>query len=349
MGKYKSKILYFGCFLITLAVLGCAGGQKYTQVEKINIIQRETKKGTETVIEKKKERAEKNVIEESTNVKSVTKVTDFKGKKEIGWFDISPDGKKILMTIYEEIKNFGTVSRIWTIGSNGIGLSKVTSGRYHDLDAVYAPDSRYIYFSSNRGEKRPKIWRVLAEGTGGLTRITASTTSDRRPNISPSGEYVAYEALMPGTEEWQIWVVKTNGALPTQLTIGSSPLYFPDGSKFLYVRKNSDTNKTDIWTMNIDGSNRTQFTSGDSEYKQPKCSPDGKLIVFTSDKGLDEEGKNNFDIWLMNADGSNLTQLTTNGSYDDLPVFDPNGKYIYFRSNRGGNWDIWRMELALGY
>ena len=68
-----------------------------------------------------------------------------------------------------------------------------------------------------------------------------------------------------------------------------------------------------------------------------------------SDKGLDEEGKNNFDIWLMNADGSNLTQLTTNGSYDDLPVFDPNGKYIYFRSNRGGNWDIWRMELALGY
>jgi TolB protein len=279
-------------------------------------------------------------------VKSVTRITDFKGQKEFGRFDVNPDGEKLLIPIIESVGN-DAFAQIWTLGTNGMGLTKVTTGKYKDLDPVYSPDAKHIYFSSNRGEERPKIWRVFATGTGGLTRVTSSSTSDRTPCIAPSGQNLAYTALMAGTSEWQIWTVNANGALPTQLIVGVNPVYSPDGKKILYTRDNPDTKKEDIWTMHADGSSRTQMTSGDSNCTSPRWSPDGAKIVFASDKGLDEEKKHNFDIWLMNADGTNVTQLTTNGSYDDFPVFDPNGKYIYFRSNRGGSWDIWRMELAI--
>lgn len=333
--------------VVGMMVTGCAQG-KYVKTQQIVIDQQETNKGSETIVNKVERRATKNVIEKSTSVKSVTRITDFKNNKWPGRIDVSPEGDKILAELYEKNKDTGSfLSNIWTLKTDGTGLTKVTQGKYFDLDPAYSPDSKYIFFSSNRGEIRPKIWRVFASGVGGLTRVTSSNTNDRMPSISPSGLEITYQALLPDTSEWQVWAVNTNGALPTQLLNGISPTFSPDGKKVLYSAVNSDTKSHDIWMMNHDGTSRTQLTSGDAEYFTARWSPEGSKIVYASDKGLDEDREKNFDIWMMNSDGSNTTQLTTNGSQDDMPVFDPKGKYIYFRSNRGGTWDIWRMELAV--
>jgi TolB protein len=337
----KSLALLFVCLILS----GCFKAGKYVKTEQIIIDQQETNKGTETTVNKVARRAAKDVIEKSTSVKSVTRITDLKGNKLPGRLDISPEGDKILVELYENSKDAGYLSNIWTLKTDGTGLTKVTQGKYLDLDPIYSPDSKFIFFSSNRGEIRPKIWRVFASGVGGLTRVTSSNTSDRRPSVSPSGQEIAYQALLPGTDEWQIWAVNTNGALPTQLLTGITPAFSRDGKKVLYSSLNTDTKKNDIWMMNSDGTSRTQLTTGDADYFTPHWSPDGSKIVYSSDKGLDEEREKNFDVWMMNSDGTNTTQLTTNGSQDDLPVFDPKGKYVYFRSNRGGTWDIWRMEL----
>jgi TolB protein len=329
-------------------LIGCAPG-KYVKTQQIIVDQQETNKGAETIVTKVERLATRNVIEKSTSVKSVTRITDFfKIKKEPGRIDVSPEGDKLLVELYELNKEKNSIiSNIWTLKVDGTGLTKVTQGKYFDLDPVYSPDSKHIYFSSNRGELRPKIWRVFASGVGGLTRVTSSNTSDRMPSISPSGQDIAYQALLPDTSEWQVWAVGSNGALPTQLLTGISPTFSPDGKKILYSSINSDSKAHDIWLMNSDGTSRTQLTSGDAEFLTPRWSPDSSKIVYASNKGLDEEREKNFDIWMMNSDGTNTTQLTTNGSQDDMPLFDPKGKYIYFRSNRGGVWDIWRMELAV--
>jgi len=55
-------------------------------------------------------------------------------------------------------------------------------------------------------------------------------------------------------------------------------------------------------------------------------SPDGKKIVFTSDKGGD------LDIWVMNSDGTHAKQLTRTLGYDGGPWFSPDGKQIAFRA-----------------
>lgn len=56
-------------------------------------------------------------------------------------------------------------------------------------------------------------------------------------------------------------------------------------------------------------------------------SPDGKTIVFTSDRAKDLE------LYLMSADGSNVRRLTSDIGYDGGAFFSPDGKWICYRAN----------------
>lgn len=63
----------------------------------------------------------------------------------------------------------------------------------------------------------------------------------------------------------------------------------------------------DIYTMPISGGTPTRIAEGLAWEVQPRFSPDGKRIAFTSDRG----GGDN--IWLMNVDGTDKRQLNQGG------------------------------------
>lgn len=84
----------------------------------------------------------------------------------------------------------------------------------------------------------------------------------------------------------------------------------------------------DIYSMPISGGT-AKLLSGGSPYEvQPRFSPDGKQILFTSDRG----GGDN--IWLMDKDGSEAKQLTKE-SFRLLNngVWTPDGEYIVARKH----------------
>jgi len=79
----------------------------------------------------------------------------------------------------------------------------------------------------------------------------------------------------------------------------------------------------DLFTLPIGGGEATQLTSGMALDAQPRFSPDGTKIVFTSDQ---DGGQN---IWVMSVDKSDTTQITkgkTNRA--ESPEWSPDGKYI---------------------
>lgn len=65
--------------------------------------------------------------------------------------------------------------------------------------------------------------------------------------------------------------------------------------------------------MNADGTNQVRLTNNPARDANPSWSPDGKRIVFWSDR----DGNN--EIYIMNADGSDAVRLTDNPALDVAP------------------------------
>jgi len=65
--------------------------------------------------------------------------------------------------------------------------------------------------------------------------------------------------------------------------------------------------------MDADGKNRNALISGQAINLAPDWSPDGKFIVFQSNRS------GNFDIWIMDIATKKLTQLTKELSEEAMP------------------------------
>jgi Tol biopolymer transport system component len=105
---------------------------------------------------------------------------------------------------------------------------------------------------------------------------------------------------------------------------------------------NRDGNN-EIYVMNPDGSDLTRLTDDSRNDQRPDVSPNGKQIVFASnritDTNLNPPG--DFEIFVMNSDGCDVRQLTFNGADDSWPRWSPNGKWIAFQSLVNGNSEIY--------
>jgi TolB protein len=87
----------------------------------------------------------------------------------------------------------------------------------------------------------------------------------------------------------------------------------------------------DIFEANPDGSGLKRLTDAKGYNAEGSYSPDGKQIVFCSNRG----GAENLELYIMDSDGKNVRQLTkAPGCYNGGPFFSPDGKRVIFRSDR---------------
>jgi len=104
----------------------------------------------------------------------------------------------------------------------------------------------------------------------------------------------------------------------------------------------------DLYTLPLEGGEARSLTSGMAWDMQPRYSPDGETLVFTSDRG----GGDN--LWLIDRDGSDPRPV----SEEDFrllnsPVWTPDGRFVagrkHFTSRRSlGAGEIWLYHRSGG-
>ena len=116
----------------------------------------------------------------------------------------------------------------------------------------------------------------------------------------------------------------------------SDPQVSPDGRTVVFVVRTTDLEanrgRTDLWLVGADGSGLVQLTTDPANDALGAFSPDGRQIVFVSDRtGVGQ-------IYVMDADGGNMTQLTFDDAWkDQLPDWSPDGSKIAYAAGDPGD------------
>lgn len=99
------------------------------------------------------------------------------------------------------------------------------------------------------------------------------------------------------------------------------------------------TGEFDVYTMKLDGTSVVQITNDPARDFNPRWSPDGRRIAFSSNRDGD------FDIYTVDADGGNVVRVTgtpTDTVGDFTPSWTADGKQIVFQHFFGlASAEIW--------
>ncbi len=95
----------------------------------------------------------------------------------------------------------------------------------------------------------------------------------------------------------------------------------------------------DLYTIPVTGGAATRITSGSGFDGQPRFAPDGKSIVFVSDRSGSE------NLWLVDPDGKRVRPLSRGNAQAFVsPDFTPDGQYVV--TSKGG--DLWLYHVGGG-
>lgn len=200
---------------------------------------------------------------------------------------------------------------IYTVRSDGVGLTQITQGTRLESDPVWSPEDEFVVFAGTDWTIGG-IYAVKPDQPSEIPMITGYKQTFWTPRFSNDGTLLAFASNMDGNSEVYIADIEHHpgsiqfASSPRRLTFSeywdAYPSISPDNQWVVFYSARDGDNE--IWKVRADGTELTQLTSNTSDDANPVWSPDGSGIMFTSQRD------GNFEIYVMSADGSNQVNLT---------------------------------------
>ena len=293
----------------------------------------------------------------------------------------SPDSKRI---IFQSTRDGRSCDQEYVMNADGSDQHMVSTGKGVTTCGYFTSDNQHIIYASTHegGEACPMppdrsrgyVWAVyptfdiyLATDTGKIIKkLTDTTGYDAEGTVNFKTKQMLYTSLSSG--DLEIWTMKEDGSGKKQVTkaegYDGGAVFSRDGKKMVWRAYRPDTPekvtkyrellkdnlttpmKMEVHIADADGSNAKTITNFGCASFAPTFTPDGKKILFASNKNKCDSSY--FELFLMNLDGSGLEQVTDYGKFTSFPEFSPDGKHLIFSSSYQGKgnyeFNIFRVD-----
>jgi Tol biopolymer transport system component len=295
-----------------------------------------------------------------TNVKQLTNSGQ---NAEAYW---SPDGKQL---IFQSTREKLGCDQIFVMNADGSEQRMVSTGNGRTTCGYFLKDGKHIVYASTHeggaacpppadrskgyvwavyptydmyiGDLAGKIVRKIAEGTGYDAEATVNWKTGK----------IVYTSMASG--DLDLWTMNSDGSGKRQITrslgYDGGAVFSRDGKKVVWRANHPGTPegtkrykellaenlttpmKMELFVADADGKNARQITSFGCASFAPSFTPDGKHIIFSSNKH-DCDGRR-FELYMVSTDRSGLEQITNFGGFTSFPEFSPDGSKLVFASD----------------
>jgi Tol biopolymer transport system component len=263
-----------------------------------------------------------------------------------GMIDWSADGA----IIYSDATASGNGYGLYRLSVDTLETTQLTLPPAHwlgDRMPVTSPDGKLLAFV--RGVAHEDDLYLMPALGGEPKRLTFDNGPDWIIGLAwtADGRSIVFASRRGGT--YSLWRIPASGGEPERLGVGGDyalqPAISRQGQRLAYVNVSGEASS--IWRLDLAASqgkavSQTRLFSSSAFEGDPQLSPDGKKIVFSSERSGD------LDIWVCDSDGSNPLQLTKLHSESANPYWSPDGRSIVFNSRLKNQHEIYVISANGG-
>ena len=279
----------------------------------------------------------------------------------------APDGKRL---IFQSTRDKLKCDQEFVMNADGSDQHMVSTGKGRTTCGYFLADNKHIIYASTHeaGDACPTevdrskgyLWAVyptyqiyLAGDDGKIIKkLAAAPGYNAEGTVNWKTGKIVYTSMQ--SKDLDLWTMDADGAHKKQITksdgYDGGAVYSRDGTQLVWRANHpismdglakyhmllsqnlTSPMKMELYISDANGMNIRQITDFGCASFAPTFTPDGKKILFSSNKH-DCDGRK-FELYLINTDGTDLEQVTDFGGFTAFPEFSPDGKKIVFASDK---------------
>jgi Tol biopolymer transport system component/DNA-binding winged helix-turn-helix (wHTH) protein len=254
-----------------------------------------------------------------------------------------------------------------------------------DCSPAFSPDGKTVAFVRVNSAVVAEVNLISVDG-GEPKRLTFDGAGVSNLTWTAGGREIVFSSRHAGQS--RLFKIPVAGGSPQWVAASGTDAQYPtfsrQGNRLAWTQ---NTNDADIFRVAIKAEGEvtklsSSLISSTAFDGSPRYSPDGKRIVFVSNRSgsveiwlSDNDGMNplrltsfrgplvgspnwspdgrqivfdsrpegNADVYAINSEGGQPRRLTTDSAEDIVPSWSRDGRWIYFTSNRSGRLQIWKV------